>query len=132
MGVAGPPIMVPKFAPTKLPTVLLAPVPVTTASGTVAAGYVLGPGDHLNVSILAQPEVAERPFGQDLLNFNDVLIRWDGMVDLPLVGPLAEPPVMVRPLRVTFFTVFATSSTREVLLPLTVTLRSLGPAMVML
>src|SRR5437899_5739125 len=51
---------------------------------------------------------------------------------LKVVEPLAEPLLIVRPLRVTDFVDFATSNTREALLPLTVNLPAPGPAMVTL
>src|SRR6266478_521995 len=49
-----------------------------------------------------------------------------------LVEPLAEPLLIVRPLRVTDFVDFATSNTCEALLPLTVKLLAPGPVMVTL
>src|SRR6266481_890408 len=51
---------------------------------------------------------------------------------LKVVEPLAEPLLIVRPLRVTDFVDFATSNTREALLPLTVSWPAPGPAMVTL
>src|SRR5438270_5834729 len=48
----------------------------------------------------------------------------------PPLEPLAEPLLIVRPLRVTDFVDFATSNTREALLPLTVNWPAPGPAMV--